>query len=330
MSPKRPQPVPDLPAVVEATIAGYTPARGTCSADEWVLIADFVREMVRRLQPQTVDTARQYLTRIARYAAHRRRSGTQLTRAAVFTYAEVEEQLSVWRALPQASLHNVGLTPRSLDSEASFLRAKAPLLNPLGGFPVKQTRGKRADLQARYAADEIAGLRGLFWGPFSECAWGLHRTLFALGHGAGAVRSEVIVLATDAIVILGGGLAAVRLPHPDGSTIGVPVAPPYSTWLLRVAHQRGPGTTLLPAAGWSNSGELDRPIPDYLPGLTLTRLRTTWLSERMAAGVSPRQLLRYGRYSTYGFMTSLAPYIPDLPEAALTAALTGPAGPADA
>jgi hypothetical protein len=241
----------------------------------------------------------------------------------MFAHAEVEEQIAVWRSLPEIGLSNAGLTPRSLNSEASFLRAKAQVLNPLGGFPAKATRGKRADLQAPYAAAEITGYQQLFWSPVSQHTWTLHRTLLALGHGVAAVRSEVITLTTDDIIADRDGMALVRLPHPNCSTVEVPVAAPYSTWLLQVAHQRGPGTTLLPAAGWSNSGELDRPVPDYLPGLTLTRLRTTWLTERMAAGVSPRQLKHYGRYSTYGFMTSLAPYIPDLPDADLNMALTG-------
>lgn len=282
---------------------------------------------MRRLQPQTVGSARQYLTRIARYLAHRRRAGTALTRASLFMHTEVEEQVAVWRALPKAGLNNAGLTPRSLDTEASFLRSKALVLNPLGGFPPKRTRGQRADLQAPYNAEEIVGYRGLFWGPLSEPEWGLHRTLLALGHGTGAARSEAIALHTDDIVPIAGGLACVRLPHPDGTIVEVPVAAPYSTWLLQVAQRRGPGTTLLPAVGWSNSGELDRPIPDYLPPLTLTRLRNTWLTGLLAAGVSPRQLKHYGRYSTYGFMTSLAPYMPDLPDPDLLAALTG-RGPA--
>lgn len=327
MSPYREPPTPDLPAVVEATITGYTPSHGTCTAEEWALIADFSRGLVRRLQPQTVAAARQYLTRIARFAAHRRRAGTPLNRSEMFTHVEVEEQITVWRSLPDAGLRNAGLTPRSLNSEASFLRAKAPLLNPLGGYPPRTTRGQRADLQAPYDTDEISCYRELFWGPGSETAWALHRTLLALGHGAGAVRSEVIALTTDEIIADGDGMATVQLPHPDGSTVAVPIAPPYATWLLQVADQRGPGTTLLPTTGWSNSGELDRPVPPYLPPLTLTRLRNTWLTERLAAGVSPRQLRHYGRYATYGFMTSLAPYIPDLPEADLAQALIGQAAP---
>ena len=194
---------------------------------------------------------------------------------------------------------------RSVAAHGASLRTHARILNPRGGFPVPQQGARGYQLRRPCTRAEIRAWQSALQRPVLRERGLTHRLALAFGHGVGGRRQEVVTLTTDDLIELRSDVLGVRLAHPDGGTVTVPIAEPYATWLRARSRTLQSGDFLVPRGQWVDNGEFPaRVLPPGMQAFRMARMRTTWAAERLSAGVPAPQVKFYGRYETYEFLAA--------------------------
>lgn len=311
----------ELSRDVEDAIEFYTPQEVLISSSEWDEIGPLVRQAARCLcVGRSLQTARTTLRYLAHFVAARRRNAIPLTIEALFSHDSVESQIAMW--LEEANGAPLRSSARSVATWASTIRTLAPRLHPGGGFPVKRSSNRGYRLSQPMTRADVTFLQQCLTQPANREKGLVHRLAMAFAHGAGARKAEVVD-ATPRDILLSSGAVKVRIAHPDGSDVEIPLAEPYATWISERVSDLRPDDFIFPRWEWvGRSGDFPRRVlPPRAPMFSMGRMRTTWTAERLAAGLPAPQVKYYGRYETYEFLSWLADYIPPLPDSEIAALL---------
>lgn len=265
-------------------VAAYKPGPSTgCTSQEWSAIGDFVRACVGACAPCAPATAQRQMMTATHFVAWCVRNDVPLDAEAMFTPARVEHYVTTQlghtssrsQATTRSYLRVVGM---ACTRRASWIANPAPY------------NGKRTTRP--YTREQIAA----YWDSCVAQSTPVRRRAMAcmltLGLGAGLRAVELFELRAEQII---------EHPAHDGVLVVVlmdrliPVRHEMSDMLIHLCDETLAGRLI----GDSAKRVTARPqlhkiidtlvIPESLPALTMTNLRSTWAVACLADGMNPAE-----------------------------------------
>jgi hypothetical protein len=310
-----PLPVPeslaDVPAEVAEYAARFTPT--SMALSRWLELRFAVLLLLAMAGIEKVNEARKFLFIMGAYLDAVAGPGVVVPDGERLrrwcTYELVETQIAAWTSEGTVGASRWGT--RSMGTVASLARWAARMVNPRGGWPAPPERHSRNYLRPPYTDDEVAmimvALREL---PDTERALNLRVTVAAC-LGAGARPGEILRAEGHQIHQREDGRVIFSLPSPDG-VIDLPVPLRFAMILLHRARAAGDTGRLLTISTRENSLSelLATNLGSDVPRLSARRLRTTWMVDRIRAGLQPYELKTWSRNATAGFLADVLAYCP--------------------
>ncbi len=257
---------------VEAVLERYAPRTATIPAARWVMVRPMAVEAVRAAKYKSVWGAHFALRNTALFLSWAVDQGLPLESEAVFTPDLVERFSAL--AAKNCSRRTVANYRSSLRAVARANTIKAPWA------PEPKPYADHVHLAPPYTTDEIAA----FWRCAENQATGYRTrvmtTMLTLGLGAGLRASEVMATSSEDHVRHHPADDRLWVIILDDRT--VPVVSQYVPRLrsLCVAYPEGPLIGEHKITSKDPLGVVRRrlEIPDWLPRLSMSRLRTTWMA----------------------------------------------------
>lgn len=251
--------------------------------------------------------------------------GFDLTRESLFTL-EMVETWSVWQQAEVAAGRGGRLTKGTVSDYKTLLRRFGSTLNEDGGWPPKSSRvpgGSQKGIRRGYTDAEVGlmvrAVQNMPEGDRKRLAWGT----LVMGLGFGPFVAEAQMFTGRDVVVTEEGVFAALGSDRDRL---VPVVDVWVEPLLELAALYPDEPFIRITAGrnaYANairSVELGRDVPVISP----QRLRTTWMVDRMRAGVDPRVLRDLAGLHSLSFLIDMTEFLPDPDEAAALAAMRVP------
>ena len=251
--------------------------------------------------------------------------GFDLTRDAVF-HLELVETWSTWQHAEVAAGRGGRLTKGSVSDYKTLLRRLGPVLHEDGGWPPKANRvpgGSQKGIRRGYTDDEVGrmvrAVQNMPEGDKKRLAWGT----LVMGLGFGPTVAEAQLFSGRDILSSTEGVFAALGDYHDRL---VPVVETWVESLLELAATYPDEPFIRITSGrnaYANairSVELGRDVPVISP----QRLRTTWMVDRMRAGVDARVLRDLAGLKSLSFLIDMTGFLPDPDEAAALSAMRVP------
>lgn len=307
--PARPAYVPDD---VWQYVLRYEPT--AVPSGTWAESRGFVLLVVGRSAPHSVRSAKQALVHVSQFAGWAVDKGLPLDPEKVLTPDLVA------RHVEETSDDPASASASSTRARLSTIGRKA---TTRALWPGRQRAIARTPIRAPYTTADLTLYAKAVDRQRTEVASRYLGGLLVLCHGAGATSGQALAARTDVLVLDGHRRWCVRLSGPDRL---VPLVVGYvdRARALAAGHPGEPWLTDRPKGlNWLSNTAEDLRLDTRSPALTATRLRTTWLVDRLNAGVPVRSLVLAAGLRTTGSITDLLPYL--LRD---DAALTAPPPPA--
>lgn len=278
-----------LPEDVIEAVVGYQPTNWT--GDDWETIRTFLVPLFITLGTRTTASLRNQIPPLLSFVGWSFQQGVPLTVSNVFTADRVES----WRAvLHKERLANSPRLSKATTSDyVSRLRSMGRRLNPASNWPVTSPRvpgGVRRSLRGPYSDGEVIALEQ----AIQAMPKGKHRnfaeTLVVLGLGCGLQPKEVLTIHAHHIVEEDG---RVYVDVPGDAARRIPLVTSYAARLLSIKERVGQGP-LVTVSAKKNAfafAQSTLALGAKSPLLSAQTLRTTWMVDRLRAGLDPRELL---------------------------------------
>lgn len=276
----------------------------------WEQVRPFVAEVLDGLDIERASYAKTTVRAAARFAAYAVTLGRDATVDDALEPDLVESYIAVQRK--KAKTSGVGL--EIVASEGSRLRVIGRTLRPRLPWPVVRERSAKRPLLPLYTPrqyqDFLAAARALRDDDTRRVVFGV----LALGLGAGVPGGNMRRVRTDDVHVDHTGTTWVTVRGADDRACRtVPVAGPWDTVLadaihLAIASQTADGFVVPYSPRASGLSDRLTNIARRNPALDIDphRLRTTWLAERMHAGVPLHTLLTYAGLTSAETLVQIA------------------------
>ncbi len=290
-------------ADIQSLIDSYVPA--SLEAHRWAGIAPVVRSWVTAAAPGHPHRARQLLAAGAQLAAWCEDNAVPLEAAAALKASTIER----YCALAERDGRHSSTTRATIRARLRYLAAA----QTLPGEAARPAELRRGRIKPPYSAEEVAGFRTLARSQPPLIAARLEAMLLAgLGAGCGSeelrhltgahitTRADGTVLAT----LLGRRKRTIALDERYARRLAV-LAAEVGTELLiggQTPDRRAVTSRLLHRIKGGGS----------LPALEPGRLRSTWIADRLAAGVRLDVVMWAAGLTTPTTIVDLARYLPPL------------------
>ncbi len=251
--------------------------------------------------------------------------GFPLTRECVF-HLELVETWATWQQTEVKAGRGVRLTKGSVSDYKTLLRRLGPVLNESGGWPVKASRvpgGSQKGIRRGYPDSEVEqvvrAVQAMAEGDKKRLAWGT----LVMGLGFGPTVAEAQAFTGRDVVSSAKGVFAALGEYRERL---VPVVDVWVDPLMALAAEYSSEPFIRITAGrnaYANairSVDLGRDVPAISP----QRLRTTWMVDRMRAGVDPRVLRDLAGLKSLSFLIDMTEFMPDPEETEALAAMRHP------
>lgn len=248
--------------------------------------------------------------------------GFAMTREDLFQ-PELIETWSEWQQDEIVARRETKLTKKSVSDYTTALRGLGPQLNESAPWPVKNAvvpGGAHKGIRPGYTDHEVGlmvrAVHNMPEGDKKRLAWGT--LVMGLGFGPAVAEAQQFT-GRDVVSTTEGVFAALGS---DRERL-IPVVATWVDALLALAAEFPDVPFIRITAGrnaYANairSVELGRDVPVISP----QRLRTTWMVDRLRAGVDPRVLRDLAGLTSLSFLLDLVPYMPDPDEAAAHTAM---------
>ena len=312
----------DLDEVIERAL-DYRPYRLTDHV--WEEIRPLFLDCLAALNPPSVMSFYRDARGLMPFLTWAQLQGFPLTRESVF-HLELVETWATWQQLEVKAGRGGRLTKGSVSDYKTLLRRLGPVLNEAGGWPVKASRvpgGSQKGIRRGYSDHEVGlmvrAVQVMPEGDKRRLAWGT----LVMGLGFGPAVSEAQVFTGRDVVTTSEGVFAALGEYRERL---VPVVDVWVEPLLALVAVYPTEPFIRVTAGrnaYANairSVDLGRDVPAISP----QRLRTTWMVDRMRAGVDPRVLRDLAGLKSLTFLIDMTEYLPDPDETAALAAMRAP------
>lgn len=307
-------------------VLAYEPT--SIPAEQWAGLRAFCLGLLPYLTPVSAEAFRKQMQALLKFLTWAQRYGYPLDVDVLFTKDMVES----WRdiAHKEVARGESTMTGRTVGDYVWRLHGIGPLLNPDGGWPARRSdlEGRSsAHLRGPYTDEELA----LFDDAIATMRPGASRdraqAFMTMGLGFGPQPGEYRVLRTSHIRVI-DGLVWVAVPG-ERSRL-VPVAEPHGDELLRM-RAIDPDAPMANIAKGKNAlmrAARSTRLGAKVPTLSPQRLRTTWMVDRLRAGVDPRLMFEWSGLNSMENLPDLVSYLPPPDESAsLTAMFSNPRRP---
>lgn len=280
------------------------------SPDQWATLRSFCLGLVPLLTPVSTEAFRKQIQPLLKFLTWAQRSGFPLRLESLFT----AEQVETWRdvAYKDANSARPSIKKETVTDYVSRLRQMGPRLNPDGGWPPEVgdvDGGVKRHLRDPYSDDDIA----LFADAVSTMPAGVSRqraeAFLTMGLGFGPTPGEYRVLRTSHIKVLDD---EVWIAVPGDRARLVPVATPQADALLRMRAKEPDAPMSVIAEGKNGLAQAARStrLGAKVPTLSPQRLRTTWMVDRLRAGVDPRLMFEWAGLASMESLPDLVSFLP--------------------
>lgn len=276
----------------------YTPK--AASRDAWDSVREHVLTTVATMQPAGVPIARKYLQCYSALCLWANTQGMAISHPSLLTEGSLRRFVNA----------RYGSSNRSTAStNLGILRAIGRQANPNGGWPAKNTgvASGRA-IKGPYEAEHLEKMWAALEAAPDDVRTRQLMAIVLLGLACGPQPLDYKFITASSITKDGNGVVWVRLSGVVPRV--VPAAQPWADRLLTLSRTPGP---LLPTPDSKNS--LNEFIVRncrrlWLPPVSLGQLRTTWMVDRLRAGVDIQVLLLdYAGLRTLHNALELLPYL---------------------
>ena len=291
------------------SVMAYQP--DSISADQWNALRGFTLGLLPLLRPVSEDAFRKQMQPLLKFLMWTYTSGYTLKVESAFTAERVE----TWRevAFKEVSSKHSTVTETTVGDYVSRLRSMGRLINPDGGWPPVAgdiPGGVKRHLRAPYTDAEVVMLRQAVATMPAGLARDKAHVFLTVGLGFGPQPGEYRHLLTSHITVASDGIW-VAIPGKRARL--VPVANPHINDLVRLKAMQ-PDGPLIPVT--DNPNSLSRTVKalrlgEKAPSLSPQRLRTTWMLDRLRAGVDPRPLFEWAGLATLNGLQDLLSYMPE-------------------
>lgn len=291
---------------ITTLIDNYTPA--ALDAEDWTAVGPEVRGWVHAAAPGHPHRARQLLAAAAQHAAWCREAGIPLRIETALKATTIERYCAV---AEQDGRHS----PTTRATIRARLRYLASVQH-IPGQPPPPPELRRGRVKPPYTGAEVSSYFLLVRGQPEPTATRLSALLLA-GLGAGCGSEELRDLRGTDIRRNPDGTVSAHLRGRRERT--VPVVARYAERLAEVAHRSGDAILIggVKADRRAVASKLLHRLhgADSLTPLEPGRLRSTWIAERLVAGVRLDVLMQAAGLTTPTTIVDLAASLPPLPEA---------------
>ena len=283
--------------------------------EDWAPVAEFTRNVVLDVHPQTPRTAIQAMRTVSQFVFWAHRQGLPLDRETVFTPDVVE------RYIATGCTHFSEASRATRRSDLRRFSARVTRKAPWAPAPPR-LRGDYAVVP--YTPAEVERLLDVAQQQRTAIRRRRLTSVLALGLGAGVYAREIWRLSTDNLIERHGRLC---LDVPGQNARIVPITPPHDETLERIRRE-DPGSTLLGfvAREWDRSRLWhlieDGEIPPDCPSIKLSRLRATWMLGHLVNRVHLNGLAQVAGVTSWKTFGHLMGHMPPLAEEALFEELT--------
>lgn len=300
-------------------VLAYEPT--SISAEQWEGLRAFCLGLLPFLMPVSTEAFRKQMQALLKFLTWAQTCGYPLDVEVLFTKDLVE----TWRDVAHKEAAQVGskMTGRTVGDYVGRLHGLGPLLNPDGGWPPRHSdlEGRSSShLRRSYTDDELE----LFVEAISTMPQGRSRdtaeAFLTIGLGFGPRPREYRVLRTSHIRVVEG---QVWVAVPGDRERLVPVAKPHDEALLRM-RAIDPDAPMAQVAEGKNAlarAARSTRLGAKAPTLSPQRLRTTWMVDRLRAGVDPRLMFEWSGLNSMENLPDLVSYLPPPDESASLAAM---------
>jgi hypothetical protein len=291
-----------LPKEVIEAVRGYHP---DVEVEDWAKWAPIVIGFLPIIGPPTPGSATNTLLAILRLVMWCEDQGLPTgSTAEIFTADNIESFAAMNRdQLPK--IRSKGGTKSGsgttiLDLHVSRLRSAGRIINPSSNWPILREEGVSRDLLSIYTDKEIVALHASAKRISDFRKRRIALASLAMGLGAGLSAGEQQRVRPEHVYQDSKGQTWVRVVRGSLSQTErlVPVASPWGTCLQKAINLKSKkfDTWVLPIGRSVNavSENLNNlPFDRSCPPLSMVRMRTTWMVQRMAAGVWLSTLAQY-------------------------------------
>ncbi|MCT1616439.1 hypothetical protein [Kocuria marina] len=278
----------------------YTPPTHKVPSAVWKRIRPLAVECVGKGKYQSVHGVHFALRIVARFLAWGLDQGIPLDAETIFQPERIEQFIAERES--HSAKHSQANYRAALTGVGRACTKRAP-------FAPEPTRyADHVRVSAPYTEAELAGYWEAVDHQSTEHRSHVLRCILLLGHGAGLRVSEMLrVTAADVFLLRSAPIASIKT---EGRI--APVLGQYTEPLREVcaARPEGPLIGTTKATAKDPLGQLRKGIviPDYLPTLTASRLRTTWLLHILNNGASLHEAMSLSGVKSAATLEAIAPY----------------------
>lgn len=274
-----------LPKEVREAVLAYAPLG---EETPWEQYREFCLDALLRTAPATKSAALDTLRAIFMLVLDCVHRGVNVELESVFAAEEVETFAA--RARARAAKQRQGEV--LVDNQVSRLRTIGALLNPASNWPVRRESGPRRPLERPYQPDELEQMSRAAHAIRDARRRRIAIAALAMGLGAGLSAGEQHRARVEDVATDPDGLAWINVRDASGRVSRqVPFAEPWGAALLNAlkitVHNRF-AEHVLPIGRNANaySDNLSTSLlGKAVPRIESARLRTTWLVQRLQAGI---------------------------------------------
>lgn len=294
----------------------------------WESIQALTMHIAVRIRPATPDNLRKQMYALAHFLQWAHAMGLAGSVEECLTAENVE----TWRvvAFAEAKSNSAALSTKSVADYVARLRRLGPKVNPDGGWPPARSDidgGVKQGAREPYSDEELQlWFQAAHSAPHDRRKF-MAEAFFALGLGVGLSPGEYRLVTASCVHTTPTGL---EVHVPGAKARVVPVAAPWQPLLRLCCSRVEPDERVLQLTSGKNAlQEASTALRLFAHRRTLSpdRLRTTWMVQRLRAGVDPRVLQTWAGLETLNRLPDLVSFLPapDLEQA--HASLLVPVGP---
>lgn len=290
----------------------------------WLQVRSLVIEVISGLDIELASYARTTIRAVARLGAY----CVSIGRAPTLMDALTPEIVESFAARERATAASRASGAAIVSNDVARLRTIGRTLRPDLAWPINGEPGSKRIMQPPYTDAECAAFAASAGALQARADVRAVRGVLALGLGAGLAGGELHRVRTDDVSIDDAGTTWVAVRAINGHvTRTVPVAMPWNQVLTQaLATTTGPlDRYVVPVTRRSSSlSDVLSRIARRNRALTIDthRLRTTWLSQRIHAGVPLHTLMTYAGLTSAETLTQIARMLPAQPVDAAVSELT--------
>ncbi len=311
----------DLDDVVSRALV-YKPQ--SISDAVWEAIRPLLLEALAELNPLSVTSFYRDTRGMLPFLTWCHLRGFALDRSVVF-HPEHIETWSDW-AHDEVEAKRTRLTKNTVTDYASLLRRLGPKLNPDAPWPPRASRvpgGVKKGLRTNYSDAEVVLLdRGIAKMPDGDRKRLAVGTL-AMGLGFGPQVAEAQKFRGRDLLATSEGVFAQI--HGKNERL-VPVSEPWATRLTELAllYPDEPFVKITDGRNAYANAARSINLGKGVPAVSPQRMRTSWMVDRLRAGVDPRHLRDWAGLESLSFLLDMTEFLPEQDDATALAAMLAP------